>query len=130
MSRDRKIVLGAVVGGGAGVVFLGVAALCFNVSAWFLMPVSVPVVLLLAQVTTNFWVVACGTVGYFAGVGAIVGWLQQSELRYKRHLTLVILVVLLIAHAVVYQLSLSNIHEVIAKALVDALIRGATTTPP
>jgi len=93
------------------------------------MPISVPVVLL-AQVTTNVWVIACGTVGYFAGVGAIVGWLQQSELRYKHHLVIVIFVVLLVTHTVVYQFSLSDIFEVIAKALVDALTRGATTTPP
>ena len=129
MSRDRKIVLGAAVGGGAGVALLGIAALCSNIRAWFLIPVSVPVVLL-AQVTTNVWVVACGTVGYFAGVGATVGWIQRSGLRHKRHLIIVAFVVLLTVHAVVYQFSLSDIYEVIAKALVDALIKGATTTPP
>ncbi|OGX48764.1 MAG: hypothetical protein A3G88_05930 [Omnitrophica WOR_2 bacterium RIFCSPLOWO2_12_FULL_63_16] len=130
MRKTQRILVGAALGGGVGLIFCGIAVLGSNVTAWALMPVSIPVVLA-TQFTVNVWVIAAGVIGYFAGVGGILAWIGQSRPRSMWTLNLAVLAVLLIAHTGVYHFSsLSHINEIAAKALVDALIQGLGRTPP
>ena len=129
MRKTQRIVVGAVLGGGVGVIFWGIVMLGSNTTAWVWMPVSIPVVLV-TQLTVTLWAMAAGTIGYFAGLGWVLAWLWQARLKYKRLLTLVVLGTLLIGHIVVYQLHLSQINAVAAKAFVDFLIKTLGRTPP
>lgn len=129
MIKRQRIVIGTMVGGAVGLVFCGITWWGSDVTAWVLMPISIPMVLVGKFITVNLWAIAAGTIGYFAGLGWVIARIGQSGLRHKRTLHLIVLVVLIVAHVIVYQIYLSRINEVAAKALVDALSRGTATKP-
>ena len=126
----KNLVVGSV-GALLGLVLWLIAVFAWNASALVFMPVSVVFAATGRITNANLWLIGMAQMIYFAFVALVVDFLIKSRLKFKRLLLVSFVLLLISVHTLVYyQTRLNQIHEVAAKAIVDALVKIAKERDP
>lgn len=118
----KKILAVGSIGALIGLALWLIAVFAWNASALVFLPVSIVFGFLGTLHVINPWLIGMAQMIYFAAIAVAVDVLIKSRLKFKRLLFLLFVLLLISVHTLVYyQTRLNKIHEVAAKAIVDAL---------